>query len=337
MLLAIATDAAMAGPEDTARRRSESDAVCAPPPAASPESARKTADEFFDRGKRLREEGKISDACNCFDASNRLAAGRGGTLLSLGICHEQEGKLVAARRELQEASAKARQDGRADRESMAAEHLSAVESRLSWLEIALPPNVGAGLAIVTLDGASVDRSTWGALPIEAGRHVLSVAAPGYRPREVEIVAAASERRAVRFEALEPLASTSAATSASTPNTAAPPPVDSGREIALQSGGVTPVLRTAALVTGIAGVALSLGMGAWALERKGIVRSNCDANKSCDSTGLDAASTGRTLIIASTVAFAVGAVGVGAWAVLPGGPLNRRAEHLHAGIVVRGTF
>ena len=56
----------------------------------------------FDDGKLLKE-GKVPEACAAFEESYRLAP-RAGTLLNLGLCHEQEGKLVVARRELAEAA-----------------------------------------------------------------------------------------------------------------------------------------------------------------------------------------------------------------------------------------
>jgi len=93
------------------------------------------------------------------------------------------------------------------------------------------------------------------------------------------------------------------------------------------------LKTAALIAGIAGAAVSLGTGIWALERKGAVRDGCDDDKLCDDEGLDAASTGRALVITSTVAFAVGAVGFGAWLALPDGPTAPRTT----GFVVRSSF
>src|SRR5450755_1649841 len=57
---------------------------------------------LFEDGKRLLAEGKVAEACQKLAESNQLAA-RGGTLLNLGLCHEQQGKLLAARRELRDA------------------------------------------------------------------------------------------------------------------------------------------------------------------------------------------------------------------------------------------
>src|SRR5262249_5205110 len=134
----------------------------------------------------------------------RLAA-RGGTLLNLGLCHEQQGRLLAARRELRDALATAKRDGRADREPIAAEHLAAAEAKLSWIKIAPPPNVAEDAVEVRVDGAPVDRRDWAAVAVEAGRHVLAASAAGYRAREVVVTIAegAPQKTAATFDPLEP--------------------------------------------------------------------------------------------------------------------------------------
>jgi hypothetical protein len=324
--------------------------ACEVPANVAPENARKTADELFERAKRLREQGKLADACVCLDASDRLAPGRGGTVLNLGLCREQEGKLAAAYRELQRALAKARQDGRADREALASERLAEIQPRLAWLSITLPSNVDAARVTVKLDGEVVDGASLGALPVDAGKHVVTVSAEGFETRTVDVASTAGERRPVRIDPLTPLGDSSAAgvaAPAAAPALApappaAPPapasaperPASPGTDSSSQFGG--PALKTAALVVGIAGIAVSLGAGAWALERKGAVKSNCDAEKKCDDTGVSAASTGRALVTVGTAAFAVGAVGIGAWALLPSQSGNG-ARAASVGLSAKGVF
>ncbi len=272
---------------------------------------------LFEDGKRLLAEGKVGEACDKLAESNRLAA-RGGTLLNLGLCHEQQGKLLAARRELRDALALAKRDARADRIPIAAEHLAAVEARLSFLKLVPPPNVGEDKVEIRIDDAPIARREWSAVAVEAGRHVLVATASGFRPREsvVTVPEGPPQRLTTPIEALVPEGAGPA--TATTP----PAPADANAKTthadAAVPSGAAP-LRTAALVAGITGVAVSLITGAWALERKGVVRAHCNADsKACDPDGSDAASLGRALVITSTVAFAVGAVGFGAWLVLPDG-------------------
>jgi hypothetical protein len=63
---------------------------------------------------------------------------------------------------------------------------------------------------------------------------------------------------------------------------------------------------------------ALVLGGLVIGKKSIVRDHCDAKgRTCDQTGLDAASSGKTLSTVSTVTFIVGAAatGVGAYFVL----------------------
>lgn len=308
--------------------------------AATADDPMARANTLFEDGKKLLDDGHVAEACARFDESYRLAP-RGGTLLNLGLCHERDGKLLAARRELRDALAMARRDGRADREPVAREHLAAVEAKLAWIAVTPPPNVGAGVEI-RVDGAPIAPDDWSAVAVEPGRHVVTASAAGFRAREVTLtLETGGKKESVRFDALEPLSAappspsaTPSAIASTTPTTIAstPPPAPSAsHDVAPRSDS----LRTAALVAGITGVAISVATGVWALERKGVVSSECNAAKLCSQQGADAASTGRTLVVVSTAAFAIGAVGFGAWFLLP------RADAPHAaqgiGFTARGMF
>jgi hypothetical protein len=296
------------------------------------------ANALFEEGKKLLDAGHVAEACVRLDESYRLAP-RGGTLLNLGLCHEREGRLLVARRELRDALAMARRDGRADREPVAREHLAAVETKLAWIAVTPPPNVATSVEI-RVDGAPIAQADWSAVPVEPGRHVVAASAEKFRAREVTVTIAEGGRtETVRFEALEPIV-------AATPDAPAPSPspAPSSSAVAPAPTATHDVLpaprsdtaRTAALVAGIAGVAISVATGAWALERKGVVSSECSStSKQCSPTGADAASTGRALVIVSTIAFAIGGAGFGAWLLLPRADAPQSARGL--GFTVQGTF
>jgi hypothetical protein len=91
--------------------------------------------------------------------------------------------------------------------------------------------------------------------------------------------------------------------------------------------------------GITGAVASIATGVFAVERRSVVSGHC-SDKVCDDAGLAAGSTGRALAVASTAAFAVGAIGFGGWLFLPGGMLNRgepARPPQGAGIGARGAF
>jgi hypothetical protein len=335
-LLALLSEGSAKAETDGAADAVSEAVECTISAVLQPERAREVADELFARGKRLRERGRVAEGCACLDASNQVAKGRGGTLLAVGLCHEQEGKLASAYRELRRASAKARQDGRTDREGMAAEHLAAIEPKLSWLAIAPPANVEA--VIISVDGSPVLADEWTTLPLEIGTHVVSASAHGFRERTLSIVVrAAAERLSVRFAPLEPdRAQTEASNAPRVSRSVAAPRSAPARNRPPTLRTSDGALATAALVTGVVGLALSLASGAWALERKGVVRSHCDAQKQCWGPGAAAASTGRVLTVMSTAAFVAGGVGLSAWLLLPGGRLIEGGSP-HAAVSVSGEF
>ncbi len=288
------------------------------------------ANALFDEGKQLQKDGKIAEACERYLESYRLSP-RGGTLLNAGLCHEQEGKLLVARRELRDALALAKRDGRSDREPVAAEHLTAVEAKLSWARIVPPKNAEPSLVEIRVDDAPIPREDWARVPLMPGAHVVLASAHGFKNREAKITIApgAPQAPVVQLEPFEPIAGEVASPKGAG---AVSGPAKPGPHA---EGGHANPWKVVALVTGIVGAAASLGMGAWALERKGVVRDHCDPEKRCDDTGESAVGTGRALVIGSTVALGISAVGFGAWFFIPSRVGATTGQS--TGITFHGTF
>lgn len=336
--------------KDSATPVSES---CDPRVPHAAADARRVADEFFTRGKQLGERGLIANACRCFDASNELAPGRGGTLLNLGLCHEAMGKYAAAYRELTLALAKAKLDKRADRESLAETHLAALRERFGWLSVTPPSKAPDGL-MVTLDGETIERADWRDFPTGPGAHTLRATAPGYAPEDVQVEVYAGQNVGIflkEFRRVEsppgagpaPVVDSAPFAPVSTPlqpseSRAASRTTDTATSNGAHSNDASPsalpTLRTTALITGIVGIAVSLGAGAWALERASVVEASCNAQRQCSDRGLDAAITGRTLLLVSDVGLLVGSLGLGTWALWP---MLTAGSEPTAGVVVGGTF
>src|SRR6059058_5723916 len=53
------------------------------------------AEALFDDGNRLMSSGKLAQACDAFEASNRTEP-RAGTLIQLGECREQNQQMASA-------------------------------------------------------------------------------------------------------------------------------------------------------------------------------------------------------------------------------------------------
>jgi len=136
---------------------------------------------LFQQGRALMSAGRAPEACPKLEESQRLDPG-GGTILNLALCHEQEGRLARSWSEFKEAVTIARQDGRRDRESEAANRVAALEPRLSRLTIVVPTGAQIEGLLIERDGHEVGRGAWStAIPIDGGEHVVRVTAVGREP------------------------------------------------------------------------------------------------------------------------------------------------------------
>jgi hypothetical protein len=139
------------------------------------------ASSLFDQAKALLADGKVSDACRKLEESRRLDP-LPGTLLNLGVCHEQEGLMASAFAELRQARALAERDHRDDRVALADQHMKAIEPKISSLVLVVGPAADVPGLTLTRDGSPIGRAAWGTrIPVDPGEHVLEATAPSKRP------------------------------------------------------------------------------------------------------------------------------------------------------------
>jgi hypothetical protein len=265
--------------------------------ATTPEDAA-LAEQLFRDGKEGMAAGRYAEACPKLAESHRLDPA-GGTLLTLALCHEAEGRTASAWAEFTDALAMAKRDGRADREAVAREHATALLPRLRRLAFRVAPDAASvANLVIRRDGVEVGRAAWDvAAPVDPGVHVIEALAPGYEPFSTTI---AVEQDGATATAAVPLL-------VKLP-TQATPPVAIAPGADAQRG--PSALRIASYVTGGVGI-VSLGLGtAFAISAKS---KRDDANATCpttlcnDAAAVDASqSAGRAADIA-TGAFIVGAV------------------------------
>ena len=156
-------------------------------PALAQSSDAATAELLFQQGRDLLRNGKAAEACPKLAESQRLDPAT-GTLLALAMCHEAEGKLASAWAEFVNVEARSRSEGRADREQVSHERAEALKPRLSTLEIKVAGETAnvPGLEI-RRDGVVLGSGAWNtAVPVDGGKHVVDVAAPGKQPWKGEV-------------------------------------------------------------------------------------------------------------------------------------------------------
>jgi hypothetical protein len=310
--------------------------VTAYPSAANAQGADTAAAEaLFQSGKSLLEQKNYAQACPKLAESYRLDPGT-GTLLALALCHEGQGRIASAWGEFADVAARSRREGRPEREELARQHESALQSRLPMLTISVAPGAEKidGLEIKR-DGIVVGPGSWATpVPVDPGDHHIEATAPGRKPFSAAVTLRAdAAREAVVVPGLEP---------------AAEPPLPSVSEGAGHFWGP---LRYAGLVVGgagVAGVAVGAIFGLRAISLNNESKADCDSHSVCGRTGfstrLDAQSAGKV----STVAFVAGGVLLAAGATMfvlakpsPTGGMALRAAPLLSpgalGLGVDGAF
>jgi len=265
-------------------------ALCVPRAARADEASAVAAESLFREGRALADKGRFEEACGLFSRSQQLDPAV-GTLLNLGECYEQVDKLATAWLAYRQATALAvtRNDER--RASIARSAAARIEPRLALLSIASPKATPPGLT-VTRNGVRVDPAAFDApLPVD----------PGLQTIEVEL--REGERKTVQIPDLDP---TTPVAQMSAPQDESPGDTQRAVAIGLEIGG---------------GAVLAAGLvfGALAFVRWDSVSEVCPDGK-CPSEAArlrkaSDADEARTFSTISSVATAVGAIGLAAGVVL----------------------
>jgi hypothetical protein len=303
--------------------------------AGAPEIA--AAEALFDQGKKLMASHRYVEACPAFEESQRLDAAL-GTLLNLADCREKEGHSAAAWSRFLEAAAMAQAAGHRDAERVARDRAAALARRLPKVVIDVKANA-AGLEIKR-DGVLVAAAQWGTpIPVDPGPTRLTASAPDRRTWETTIVGGAEGTTAsIAIPELEqagdpsqaPAPVVAAAAAGSPPNRSeTPPAMSTTRRLAIVSGGV-----------GVAGLLVGTIFGLQSIARHDEAGAHCDGPSCRDAEGLSLKADARRAGNVSTVAFAVGALGLAGGALLwltPGSPSATQLGLGPATIGVRGQW
>lgn len=226
-----------------------------------------TADAAWRRGHTLLKSGRIHEACQAFEASDRIEANT-VTKIDLATCYEQDGKLMSASRLYRHLAGEdpKRAKGFADKADK-------LEAKAPKLRFAINPRPD-GLKI-QVDG--VDVPTTGDVRVDIGPHKVVATAPGYegqasaaidRPgRTVDVILrmqpkaepiAAPKPPAAQEPAPAPATSPTplpAAPAPAAPLPAAPPPLVTNAEAAPSHGDHR---RRNGYLIGAAGLGLAAG-------------------------------------------------------------------------------
>lgn len=316
----------------------------AQPAPAQPATDAARADALFQEGKVLMEQSRFDEACARLAQSDAIDP----TVSTIGLlagCHEQQGRIATAWREYQVTvkRAEAASDNRAD---FARERAAALEPLLPKLLIRLvspSPDVEILRNLERVPAAELGVE----VPVDPGAYEIVARAPRRQEMRMTITAREGAKVIVDVPDLKGASADVMAAPAARP----PPSVSAPMKATMQrkprpkappaeEAGTSDKTRlSAAAVAGVVGVA-GLGIGAMfgisAVSKSNestIIRATCQGAE-CDK-GRELREGAYSASTASTVSFAVGAVGLGVGLVLLLLPSSKATDaEARSGRVVR---
>jgi len=134
------------------------------------------AEAMFSDGERLMKDGKLDEACQAFEESNKLES-RAGTLIMLGECREKNHQIASAWSAYKDALRRVK-DPR--KRVLAEQKVAELEPRLSYLTVSVSDESRVPELALTRNGTALDAALWNrALPVNGGDYVIAGRAPGH--------------------------------------------------------------------------------------------------------------------------------------------------------------
>jgi hypothetical protein len=280
------------------------------------------AQALFDQGRRALAARQYAAACDKFEASEHIERAV-GTLLSLAECEEALGRLAGARLHLQEAAtlADAVQDP-AKRGPVARARFADIDKRVPRLTLVLSPDAPKETRALR-DQVDLGEGAFGTpLPVDPGRHTVTVSAAGRQDTSYEVELKEGEQRTLEVapgvllgNAPLPAPPTSPAPAAFHPSAREPARATDAPQPPSSSSSAR---RTWGYVVGGVGVA-GLGVGTWlgvaALSTWSQAKKDCGAGCASGTHARQEESTAHTQATGSTISLVAGGAALAAGAYL----------------------
>lgn len=306
------------------------------------------AKALFFEAKALRDKGQLQAACETYQRSLSLNPTL-ATLLNLGRCHRELGRVVTAHDFYRRAEVLATLTGDSQRREVAHAEAAALAPLRATLWLRVPSD--SGELEVRIDDVPQPREVWShPMFIDAGEHTVSIRAPEHEPFKDSVRVQNGVRAVLMVPDLRrlPGAPLVAAEPAPNPSTMVSPEVLALHQSRQREQAELGAMRIAAFGVGGAGV-VSLGVGL--LFGQLAKNANDDSQKFCQGscsaegialreTAFDHATRSTVLSIAGGVALATG---VALWLlapapdVSPGPTLALSVSSSALGPELRGTY
>ena len=261
------------------------------------------AEVLFRQGKKLLKDGKIAEACEKLDASERLESSV-GTLLNLADCREQNHQLATAWAVFRKAAAAAKSARDGKREAEARRRGKLLEQRLSYLTIRVPKASRIEGLTITRNGVALDPMVWNQrMPLDEGAYELSATAENHATWTKRVVLG-KEAESVDVEV--PLLEETPAPPAAQPPAAKVTRDETSEEPPESSRWtVTRGFAVAAAVLGAGGIGVGVTFGVRGKRLQDLSDATCPTTECDDETALAQNRDARRNATYANIGFAVG--------------------------------
>ena len=277
------------------------------------------AQSLAEQAVRAMESKDYASACPKLEEATRLVPAAIGAQETLAECYIGSGRLASAWAQYGRMEAEARRSGQTERANGAAAKAAALKPRLATLtlHVGQPARELPNLTI-SRRGMNYDAPMWGVpLPMDKGKHVFDVKAPGYELRSVETLIADD---GTHLDVEIPMLS---AENADKPDVRSPAPRSWQKPLGIAmtvAGG---------LGFGASGLLAGLAVGKKNESNEG---GFCNAQNKCTNAGLDIRAQAVGLGNGATAAIIVGGVLAGSGLVLIMTAPSRKETPKNAGMM-----
>jgi hypothetical protein len=159
------------------------------------------ADAAFDEGQKLKDAGKLDEACAKFKESLTYNPNAVGTMLNVALCQQQAGHIGSALKLFSEARDRGKEQNLGEHVKLAEQHIAEIAADVPFLAVAVrEPNADTKLVVndevVTLkpDGSA-------SIPVDPGLVTVIVQQPGRVPFETKLDVKKGDHPVVAVEKL----------------------------------------------------------------------------------------------------------------------------------------
>ncbi len=291
--------------------------IFAPSLASAQANNDAAAESLFLEGRRLLDEGKTSEACAKFQASDK-AAPSVGARMNVGDCSKVLGRTATAWTAYKSAENLARKNGDSTRQAESAAAAGLLLPQLTYVKVAVSgPARVPGLAI-KLAGADLAAALWGErVPVDPGSVSVEATAPKHSPRTLAIeTLGAAQTATLELPILEKVPEPEKPIVGPAVVPTAPPTDDPTQPVDEDPGRSRRLLALGVGGGGVALTVLGIGFGLAASSAYSDRKPHCDTGvtpNQCNDIGAEFVDTAKFRATVSTVLVGAGlvAVGVGA--------------------------